>query len=125
MIVVAAAITAVTAIAALEALAAAGANPCAVDERGSEALMAAAYRGHVAVARWILDHANCDVNHRTGAGQTALMMASLFGREEVVGLLLERGADPGIVDLDGNTASSLAKNQRLFGLVEKVRFTLL
>jgi ankyrin repeat protein len=37
----------------------------------------------------------------TDSGNTPLYIAASFGREDVVGLLLEKGADPNIVNLEG------------------------
>lgn len=99
-----------------------GADACAVDAQGSNAFMGVAFRGHQRMAEWLLREAPCDVNHRNHAGQTALMMASLFGREAMVELLLEHGADASIVDAQGNTAQSLAAGQGLTGLVAKLKF---
>ena len=45
------------------------------------------------------------------AGQTALMMASMFGQMAVVKLLLANGANPELQDQAGNTATSLAQQQ--------------
>jgi ankyrin repeat protein len=42
-------------------------------------------------------------------GFTALMTAAAEGQLEVVRLLLERGADPTLVDTDGDTALSFAR----------------
>ena len=42
-------------------------------------------------------------------GFTALMTAAAEGQLEVVRLLLEYGADPGLVDKDGDTAESFAR----------------
>ena len=110
--------------AALERLQKAGANPCAEDEAGSTAFMGVAFRGHLATAQWLLDHTTCDVNHQNAAGQTALMMASLFGREEIITLLLAHGAKPGIIDQRGNSAASLAKAQGLDKVVKMLTFPL-
>lgn len=42
-----------------------------------------------------------DVNEQNSRGQTALMFARRAGNEELVQILLELGADPDIVDMDG------------------------
>jgi ankyrin repeat protein len=39
------------------------------------------------------------------------MMAALFGRIDVVRLLVAHGADPTLKDLSGNTAAGLARQQ--------------
>lgn len=103
---------------ALEVLLENGADPCAVDNRGSNAFMGVAFRGHVNTAKWLLANTSCNVNHQNFVGQTALMMSSLFGQEEMIQVLLDNGADPKIEDLQGNTAASLAQSQ---GLTEAVQ----
>ena len=95
-----------------------GADPCAVDDKGSNAFMGVAFRGHIETAKWLLKNTSCDVNHQNYAGQTALMMSSLFGHEEMIKMLLEHGADPQIEDFQGNTAASLAQGQGLTDVVE-------
>ncbi|TVU71262.1 ankyrin repeat domain-containing protein [Cobetia crustatorum] len=101
-----------------------GVDACAVDERGSNAFMGVAFRGHVETADWLLANTDCAVNHRNDSGQTALMMASLFGRETIIRHLLDAGADPGIADQQGNTAESLAAAQGLSRIVTLVKFNL-
>lgn len=106
----------------LDALLKQGANPCAVDAKGSNAFMGVAFKGYDETAKWLLDHTPCDVNHQNRAGQTALMMASLFGREAIIKLLLERGAKPDLTDYQGNTAEKLAQAQGLSRVVEIIKF---
>ena len=109
---------------AASALVDAGADACALDEKGSNAYMGVAFKGYLHTAKWLLEHTSCDVNHINGAGQTALMMASLFGHEEIVKLLIQHGADPKIVDDQGNTAESLAQGQGLTQILNIIRFNL-
>ncbi len=52
------------------------------------------------------------------------MMASLFGQEEMIKLLLEHGADPQLTDYQGNTATKLAQAQGLSRVVEIIKFHL-
>lgn len=99
----------------------AGADVCAVDEQGSNAFMGVAFRGYDHLAEWLLEHTDCGVNYQNYAGQTALMMAALFGREAMIETLLEAGADPEIRDFQGNTAASLAQAQGLSAVAETLR----
>ena len=46
-----------------------------------------------------------NVNARSGRGQTALMLAAIFGRDEIVSLLLTAGADVHLKDSLGLTAT--------------------
>ncbi len=107
---------------ALETLLEAGANSCAVDNKGSNAFMGVAFKGHQQIAKWLLENTRCDVNHQNYAGQTALMMASLFGREQMIKLLLEHGANKRLEDKQGNTSISLAKAQGLSRVVDIIQF---
>ena len=107
---------------ALETLLHIGADACAVDDKGSNAFMGVAFKGHLHVAKWILENTDCDVNHQNHAGQTALMMASLFGREKIIKLLLEHGANPELKDKQGNTSIKLAQAQGLLRVVEIIQF---
>ncbi|SES11843.1 ankyrin repeat domain-containing protein [Sphingobium sp. YR768] len=95
----------------VEALLKAGADPCKPDLRqGNTAQMGVAFKGDDRIATRLLKE-RCDVNARNKAGQTALMTASLFGRTVQVKLLLEHGADAGLIDASGRSAASVAKAQ--------------
>lgn len=99
-----------------------GADACATDPKGSNAFMGVAFKGHLAMAEWLLAHTSCNINHQNNAGQTALMMASLFGHDALVKLFIHHKADPAIIDHSGNTAASLARGQGLSHIVDMVRF---
>ncbi len=72
--------------------------------------MGVAFKGHDAVARRLIE-AGCAVDARNQAGQTALMMAAMFGRADQVSLMLAAGADSGAIDVAGNDAISVAAAQ--------------
>lgn len=101
-----------------------GANACVLDEKGSNAYMGVAFKGHLETAEWLLENTDCDINHRNYAGQTALMMAALFDREDILQLFIDHDADVTVRDYKGNSAESLAAGQGLSGVIEKIRFVL-
>ena len=107
---------------AAQALIKKGAEPCVLDPKGINAFMGMAFKGHVKTAEWMLANTKCDINHQNNAGQTALMMASLFGQDDVVALFVKRGADVNLVDAAGNTAESLAQGQGLTNIVDIIKF---
>lgn len=97
--------------AAVDTLIASGANPCQPDAtQGNTAQMGVAFKGDDQLAARLLGE-KCDVNARNNAGQTALMMASLFGRMAQIGMLLKAGADAGLADKSGRTAADVARAQ--------------
>jgi ankyrin repeat protein len=58
----------------------------------------------------------------TAEGFTALIVASAEGLEATVRLLLEYGADPGVIDRDGDTALGFARakgHTAVIGLLER------
>jgi ankyrin repeat protein len=72
--------------------------------------MGVALKGESKVAdRLLTEH--CDVNAANNIGQTALMMAALFGRSDVVRLLIAHGANSALKDNAGNTAVGRARQQ--------------
>jgi ankyrin repeat protein len=85
-------------------------------------VMAAAMRGDAAALKPLLDR-GADVNVQGGDfGRTALLMATTTGREDVVKLLLDKGANPHAKDRLGNTPLRWAKkrgNTSIVKLLEK------
>lgn len=77
--------------AAVTELLAQGSRIEAVDDSGLSPLMMAATGGRTAVARRLLD-LRADIDRASKMGSTALARAVVFGREQVVELLLSRGA---------------------------------
>ncbi len=80
------------------------------NKMGLTALAAAAFKGHVEIAKALVA-AKADVNAANGSGQTALMFAALTGRTKAVEYLLAAGAKADAADKAGNTPLSLAKGQ--------------
>jgi uncharacterized protein len=71
--------------------------------------MGVAFKGELAIAQKLVGL--CDVNTCNHEGQTAAMMAALFGHADIVRLLAGRGADLRLKDASGNSAESLARQQ--------------
>lgn len=91
---------------AVAALLDAGADPNLADSSGNTALMGASFKGHAGVACVLVTRgSSLDAQH--GNGGTALM----FGRNNVVELLLEYGASADVTDVRGLTALDLALQQ--------------
>jgi hypothetical protein len=98
-----------------------GASPCLGDNKDNTALMGAIFKGYPEVVDLLIDR--CDVNQRNFEGQTPLMYASLFGREEMAKALLERGADPQLKDASGRDATNLAESQWNQAMVKILKWT--
>ena len=85
----------------VERLLGAGADANAAQTSGLTPLMTAAQTGNLAIVRAILDQ-GADVNAATGeTASTALMWALDAPHPDIVGLLLDRGADPALSTTDG------------------------
>ncbi len=97
----------------VEALLAAGADPGRPDASADPPLVAAAYgygQGHrrgLATFSHLLD-AGAPIDARNPRGWTALMVAAWHAAEQLLTLLLARGADPDLVDGEGKSALMLA-----------------
>ena len=76
----------------------------------------AAFVRSVPLAQVLLD-AGADVNRQGEGGSTALHSAAQNGDEELIRLLLERGADPGLASADGRRAADFAADDRVRGLL--------
>jgi hypothetical protein len=70
--------------------------------------MGVSFKGFTEIATLLLE-AGAAVNVVNNGRTTALMFAAMFGQEAIVRLLLGRGADPDIRDLQGLTAMDHAK----------------
>lgn len=69
-----------------------GFDPNTVNEKGDPALVAALRDGKWDVARVLVDHPDLKADQPNAHDETALMMASLRGRVDLMVRLLERGA---------------------------------
>lgn len=99
-----------------------GADACLTDKKGNSALMGVIFKGHQEIAMSLIN--KCDVNHRNREGQTALMYASLFGREKIATELMKQGAKKELKDHQGRDAITLAEgqwNQAMVGLLKTFR----
>ena len=76
-----------------------GADPNRADRNGISPLEDASFRRFDAIAEILLDHGALVNQVNSGSGTTALYAAASFGKDDVVRLLLQRGAD---VNLCGN-----------------------
>jgi hypothetical protein len=81
-------------------------------------LLHAIHKNQIASVAALLD-AGADPNKRTPKSMTPLMMAAGYGYTDIVQLLLRRGADPKLYDLDGATALDYA----VTGMTDIDRFT--
>jgi hypothetical protein len=82
-------------------------------------LLHAIHKNQIASVAALLDY-GADANKRTPKSMTPLMMAAEYGYTDIVQLLLRRGANPALSDLDGATALDYA----VTGTTDIDRFTL-
>lgn len=59
-----------------------------------------------------LINSGCDLNSRTDAGDTAMMVCAKYKHEECLRVLAKAGADFGLVNADGKSLSSIAGTNR-------------
>lgn len=98
------------------------ADTCQEDNKGNTALMGAIFKGHLTVAKQLM-FADCNVDAQNQQGQTALMFASLFDRQELVQELIASGANPQHKDLSGNSVADIALSQGNYALAEALSRT--
>jgi len=92
-----------------------GADLKSTNRYGGTALIPACHYGHVEVVKLLLQ-TQIDVNHVNDLGWTALLEAVMLGDggpryQEIVNLLLRRGAKPNLADPEGVTPLAHAKKR--------------
>ena len=88
-----------------------------VDDAGTPVVVWAAWQGQTGVLEALIEH-GVDVNVRTPAGWSALMMAVMAERADAVEALLNAGADLDVRTDVGATALSMAIDRGNEGIVE-------
>jgi ankyrin repeat protein len=86
-----------------------GADATITTDEGLTPFMQASGSGYAGMARVLLEHVGGQgVDTQDDKGKTALHHAALWGHDELIGFLIDKGADPNITDLDGSTALACA-----------------
>ena len=93
----------------MELFVARGANIDKTNSFGEQALLHAAWKGHLEAVRWLVEH-GARLN-REGKEWAALHYAAFGGHAEVVAYLLERGADVNALSTNGSTPLMMAARE--------------
>ncbi|QXI44697.1 ankyrin repeat domain-containing protein [Pseudomonas wayambapalatensis] len=88
---------------AVKVLLAHGADPLIANDNDQLPIAGAAFKGDLAMIRLFIEH-GVPVDAAAGDGRTALMLAAMFNRSEILDYLLAQGADPARQDARGATA---------------------
>ena len=86
-----------------------GADVNKVNSFGEQALLHAAWKGHLAAVRWLVEHGA--YLNRQGREWAALHYAAFGGHADVVAYLLERGADINALSTNGSTPLMMAARE--------------
>lgn len=91
---------------------------------GGMALIPASHHGHPSTVRILLD-TNIDIDHVNNLGWTALIEAVILSdggpvHQEIVGLLVDAGANPNIPDRDGVTPLEHARRLGFREMAERI-----
>ncbi|XP_048251276.1 inversin-like [Haliotis rufescens] len=98
-----------------------GADVSLVDEDGYNTLHFACLGGHLETVEFVLSLNVVDINSRGLKSRTPVMWAAMKGNSDVVKLLVSKGADVSLVDVDGGNILHFAC---LGGQLETVEFVL-
>ncbi|KAJ9299066.1 hypothetical protein DTO271G3_3308 [Paecilomyces variotii] len=90
-----------------------------VASSGKKPLHAAAYRGHVNIARLLIER-GCNVDAKEDDGWTALMLASQEGHLPLLNLLIEKSANVNAEEKDGATSLWIASQQGHTAIVRRL-----
>ncbi|KAK7398584.1 hypothetical protein QQX98_012040 [Neonectria punicea] len=85
-----------------------GTKPDMKNIRGVTPLWIAAANGHVEIINVLARRTDVNINSTSISGRSPLFWPSSEGYERVVAVLMEAGADPGVVDENGDTAVTVA-----------------
>jgi len=96
----------------------AGGDVNARSKEGETPLHCAAYGGHAAVCKLLARKGGCVNMVSRSDGDTALHLAAIGGHEAAVHALLSVGADPLVVNKEGQVARELAEAQGWEEVVE-------
>ncbi len=93
-----------------------GADVNKINSFGEQALLHAAWKGHLAAVRWLVEH-GARLN-RPGREWAALHYAAFAGHAEVVAYLMERGADINALSTNGSTPLMMAAREGKEGIAK-------
>jgi ankyrin repeat protein len=82
--------------------------------------MGALFKGETDIAKMLVD-TRCDIDQTNNSGETALSFAALFGRFDMLPVLVAHGANPNHIDARGGTALQMARVQGNKSAVEALR----
>ncbi|KAF6782272.1 hypothetical protein CSOJ01_16013 [Colletotrichum sojae] len=86
-----------------------GVKPDVKNIRSVTPLWIAASVGHNTVVKLLTERRDVDVNSKSVSGRSPVFWPASHGYEPIVATLMEAGADPTIMDCDGNTAIMMAR----------------
>ncbi|XP_067685768.1 ankyrin-3-like [Haliotis asinina] len=98
-----------------------GADLSVVDKHGDNILHLFCRYGNMKMVNYILTHTTLNINSTNNKKMTPLLMAAYHGKKDVLGLLLETGADTSAVDHKNNNVLHLSCTG---GHVDTVKFIL-
>lgn len=79
-----------------------------IQERGGIALFIASHRGNFNLVKGLIAH-GVNVNYKSSFGRTPLMVSVVANKTDIIGYLLDNNADIDIVDINEDSALSIAK----------------
>lgn len=89
------------------------------DEIGAASLFSAIIKHQTHMIHSLL-RVGINLNVRNIEGITPLMVAAQFGYQDIVAILLERGARPDMTNSDGETAFDIAMNKGHYGIARLI-----
>jgi hypothetical protein len=109
-------------VGSIEQLICEGTKPDTKNIKGVTPLWIAAKYGRYAVVKVLAQRTDVNVNSISLSGKSPLFWPSSIGNERVVAILMEAGADPDLMDENGDTALTVARkygHQRIAKLLER------